>query len=359
MPRSRARSAGLGYGKALPEAMDALVYRNLGEERGEVLVGPGRGLDNAVLSLTGQEVLILTVDPVSMIPSIGARKSAWLSVHLIASDFTTSGVDPEFATFSYNFPPEMSGRQVGEYLRSVGDECRRLGMAVVAGNTGTYPGGAFTVIGAGTMFGRSRQGAYVTPAMARAGDAVIVTKGAAIEATASLACSFPRSVADAIGRRRAAEARMMIELCSTVADARTARKVGVGSGGVTAMHDSTEGGVLGALDEMASASGKAFVVDPSEIPVADAAAEVCALFGLDPLMTMGEGALVVTCDPGSAAELEQALSREGIPAKAVGTVREGKGLMLSEPGKRRHRYTPRPDGYWRAYSRGVRRASRA
>ncbi len=297
--------------------------------------------------------MIITTDPMSVIPAIGARLSAWLSVHLIASDLTASGIDPEFATFSYNFPREMPDSARKEYLRSTGDECERLGIAIVGGNTGTYPGAGFTVIGAGTMFGLSAEGGFVTPEMAREGDAVLVTKHAAIEATASLAYSFPRAVAREAGAGIGERARGMMRLCSTVTDARVARKAGLGRGGVTSMHDATEGGVLGALDEMASASGKKFVVEPTEIPVSPEAASVCRCFGIDPLRTMGEGALLVTCSPTRVQALKRLMLEAGIPIREIGRVEEGEGVILSAPGRRGTRFRPAPDGYWIAYVRAV------
>ena len=353
MPRPKVRVSWGGMGKAPPEVMEDAVYANLGKDRDSVLVGPARGLDNAVLALPGGRVMILTTDPVSMIPAIGPRMSAWLSVHLIASDLTTSGVDPEFATFSFNFPRGMSASERGAYIHSIGEECGRLGVAVVAGNTGTYPGSGFTVIGAGTMFGTAPGGKFVTPAMAEVGDRVVVTKSAAIEATVSLAHSFPGALARRHGAGVAKKARGMLRLCSTVKDARAARRVGLGRGGVTSMHDATEGGVLGALDEMASASRKKFVVDPLEVPVSHEAESVCAAFGLDPLRTMGEGALLVTCSPDVVRPLRRELSGGGIPSREIGVVEEGRGLLLSARHGPPARFRPAQDRYWRAYDRAL------
>lgn len=336
------------YGKASDDTMD-VVYRSLGARRSQVLRGPGRGLDNAMLLLPGGKVMILTTDPVSLIPSLGAKLSAWLSVHLIASDYTTSGTTPEFASFTFNFPAAIDPRGRDSYLESVGKACKDLGVSIVAGHTGSYPGADFTVIGAGTMFGLAERGAYVDPSMARKGDTILMTKWAAIEATASLANSFPRFTRKVLGDSLAAKARRAVASCSTVRDAMVAVSVGIGEGRVSSMHDATEGGVLGAMDEMAAASGKAFVVDPGEIPVAPESRRVCAAFGLDPLRTMGEGALILTCGRRSVADLENSLARSGIPVTKIGEVRSGSGLILSLGKERHQRYSPGPDGYWTAY----------
>jgi hydrogenase expression/formation protein HypE len=342
-------------GKEAPEFMERVVYSNLGFHSRRVKVGPGIGLDNGVISLGNGRVMLVTVDPVSAIPAFGMKLSAWLSVHLIASDLTSSGVDPELAIFSYNFPPTMTAKERSEYLRAMGSECKRLGIAIVAGHTGSYPGGGYTVIGSGTMLGFAPEGGYLTPSMSQVGDAILMTKHAAIEATGSLALFFPHFVEQKVGSALAKRAKSMIRLCSTVEDARAVGEVGLGKGGVTSMHDATEGGVLGALDEMAVASGKMLVVDGRKIPVSPEAEGVCSAFGLDPLTTMGEGALLITCGPGKVRGAKLALARAGIESSQIGVVRKGSGLVSADGAGRLRRYRAGRDRYWTAYDAATRK----
>lgn len=333
--------------------MEHAVYGHLGRPTRRLRVGPGRGLDNAVMEAGNGRVLIVTVDPISAVPAFGMELSAWLSVHLVASDFTASGIDPQFSVFSYNFPREMAEPERELYVASVGDECRRLGVAVAAGHTGSYPGSGYTVIGSGSMLGFASEGSYVTPSMAREGDAILVTKHAGIEATASLALSFPLFTAEKVGAAAAARAAGLARQCTTVEDARSARSAGLGSHGVTSMHDATEGGVLGALEEMACASGRGFKVDAEEIPVAPEAKAVCGAFRVDPLKTMGEGALLITCSPSRVRDLAKAMSKAKIELTEIGTVERSGGLRLK--GSRKRVAPGGPDPYWAAYDRAVRR----
>lgn len=333
--------------------MEEVVYANLGFPSKKLRVGPARGLDNGVVSLGNGNVMVTTIDPVSAIPRFGMKLSGWLSVHLIASDFTSSGVDPEFAIFSYNFPHAMNSREREEYIRAIGAECRKLGIAIAAGHTGTYPGGGYTVIGSGTMIGFAKEGSYLTPAMARAGDRILMTKHAAIEAAASLALSFPAYVERKIGPGVARRARSLINLCTTVDDARTARRAGLGAEGVTSMHDATEGGVLGALDEMAGASGKRFEVEAARIPVSREAAAVCKAFGIDPLVTMGEGALLITCNPRKVDDVTKKLKRSETEVTEIGVVKVGEGLKVMD-GDRSRGFRSGQDTYWAAYEDAAR-----
>ena len=336
-------------GKARPAFMEKVVYSNLGRTSRAMLVGPRKGQDNAVISLGGTRVMILTVDPISIIPTVGVRRSAWMSVHLVASDYATSGLLPQYATFSFNFPPKLSQKECELYVTAIGAECRELGVTVAAGHTGSYPGSDFTVIGAGSMFGFSKKGEFVDPSMARPGDAVLMTKEAGIETTASLASSFPRWVEAKVGLRIASRARSLVAKCSTVADSVAASRIGLGRNGVTSMHDATEGGVIGGLSEMASASGTAFSILTSSVPVSPEVRAVCGAFGLDPLRSLSEGTLLITCNRGRVGELMEELLSVRIPVRMIGSVRRGEGLWTEDHNGKRTRLDVGADGYWKAY----------
>ena len=335
--------------------MQRVVYSSLGRHSPRVRLGPGIGLDNGVVSVGRGRVLILTVDPVSVIPAFGMKMSAWLSVHLIASDYTTSGNDPEYAMFAYNFPTEMSETDREEYIRAVGTECNHLGVAIAGGHTGSYPGSGLTVVGSGSMMGFAPENGYLAPSMGREGDRIVMTKHAAIEATCSLATAFPAFVESNVGTTYANRAKKQVSLCSTVADARAARGVGIGVQGVSSMHDATEGGVLGALSEMSLASRKRFSVHLDAIPVAPESRAVCKAFGLDPLKTMGEGALLITCLPERVPALRRVLRRSGVQSAEIGLVERGEGLVMSDTHEHQFVSTAEGDAYWNAYSWAIRR----
>jgi hydrogenase maturation factor len=334
--------------------MERVVYRNLGLASSRILVGPGRGLDNGVLFLGRDRVMILTVDPVSVVPSLGMDLSAWLSVHLVASDYATSGLRPEFATFDFNFPTKLSAADEERYIEAVGAACKELEISIVAGHTGSYPGAGFTVIGAGMMFGYARKGAYITPAMSRAGDAIIMTKGVAIETAATLANSFPVHTREKVGSRLARKASSLIHSCSTVKDSLAAASVGVGRGGVTSMHDATEGGLLGALDEMAYASDNSMMVDMERVLVSEEVRVVCEAFNLNPLTSLSEGTLLVTCNDKKSDAVTDSLERVGLQSSVIGRVGSGRGLWVRKGSGPARRVRPTRDMYWDAYSKAVR-----
>ena len=341
-------------GKVPREFLEKVVFSSLGAKRDEVLSGPGHGLDNSVISLGGRKVLLATSDPLSVIPSVGLKRSAWLSVHLLASDMTTSGVPPQFAMLDFNLPAKMELPEVGVYLRAVGKECERLGISIAGGHTGRYPGSGYTVVGGGTMFAVADKEGYVTPAMAREGDVVLMTKGAGIGASAVLARSFPKTVGRKVGQALLRRARSRIGDCSTVADALAAASTGLRTS-VTSMHDATEGGVLGGLFELSLACDAPVFVSEEKIHVSKEAAAVCAAFGLDPLVTLSEGTLLITCRKKAVERVEAALAAVRVPCYQIGRIgAKGSATGLWSASSEKP-IDPGRDEYWRAYSESVER----
>ncbi len=344
-----------GLGKVDRDFLRRVILKNTGAKNPAVLVGPGMGLDNAVLSLGSRRVMVVTSDPLSMIPAIGMEDSAWLSVHALASDLATSAVGPQFAVLDYNLPPSLAADDLERYVEAVGSECRRLGIAIIGGHSGRYPGSDYTVVGGGMMMATAGEDEYVTPRMIQEGDVVVMTKGAAIEATAVLALAFPETTETRVGTKAARRAAGYIRRCSTLEDSLTASSVGIRGSGVTAMHDATEGGVLGGLYELASSSGRTLQIERDRIHVTRESRSVCEAFGIDPLTTISEGTLLVACRPDRSPELMKALAGSGIESFGVGVVGgSGPRLRVAWRGRNQSYVPPKLDPYWKVYSKGVR-----
>src|SRR4029453_6521033 len=198
--------------------------------------------------------------------------------------------------------------------------CSDPGVAVVTGHTARYDGCAWPMVGGATCIALGSTDAYVTPEMARPGDRVVVTKGAAIEATALFAATFPDRLPPRAGGRLAAgvgadtvaAADRLFERMTVVPEAVIARGFGLRDAGVTSMHDATEGGVLGGLLEVATASRTGIHVDRDRIPVRPEVRAVCEHVGIDPYTAISEGSLIATVVPGRADAFVDALGGAGI-----------------------------------------------
>jgi hydrogenase maturation factor len=343
-------------GKISPEVFARVVAPHLGAERPEVIAGPRAGHDAAVIKIGAGRVMAVTTDPLSVIPALGPARSARLACHLIASDLWTTGIPPAYASVDFNLPPHFSDDAFAEFWHAMSDEWAALGVAVVTGHTGRYEGCDLSIIGAATLIGVGDEGRHVTPAMASPGDRVILTKGCAIE-TAAIAVSLcPQRLAQRLDEDGLAKLRALERQVSVVADCRAALRVGVRDRGVTALHDATEGGVLGGLVELAHACGHDLRVERGRIPLAPEVREACLVLEVDPYTALAEGALLACTKPQHAAAVLAALAEEGIVAADVGEVMKGTGrVWLAEPdGSVTRIDQPAPDPYWAAYARALR-----
>lgn len=326
-----------------------------GAKSSTVLLGPTPGVDVSVLEIERGRVMVVSCDPVSFIPSIGAEASAMMSVHEVASDVATCGNAPKYAVVDLNLPPQFSDQTLSRYWRSFSNTCDSLGLTIVGGHTGRFEGCDYSVIGGATLWTICGKSDYVTSQMAQDGDDIILTKSAAYGATAVLAKAFPRTVKKAIGSTLFEKARRYFSQSNTLRDSTTAAKAGIHDEGVTAMHDATEGGVVAALSELAAASNLGGMVFLDDIPLSEETRELCKFFRIDPLTSLGEGSLAIACRPNQTKRIMANLRSNGIPSTIVGKLSSrqrglngitGRGEVPIRP--------PAGDPYWKAYWRAVR-----
>jgi len=347
-------------GKVSPDIFDEVILTRLGRRRPEVLVPPQNGVDIGVTDLGHGQVMVTTTDPVFVVPAYGWERSAWFAVHILASDAATSGLAPQYITFDLNLPLSMDRAAFETFWNVVHRECDRIGMAIVSGHTGRYQGCDYPMVGGATVICVGSADRYVTPCMARPGDAVIVTKGAAVEAAGLFAVTFPRRLAERYGEAFATTAQEIFWQMSVVEDALAAAAVGVRDDGVTSMHDATECGVYGGLYEVARASRVGMAIEKDAIIVQDAIRRICELFAIDPYCSISEGTLIITVRPHKSAAVLAALAGRGIQASVVGeVVAESRGIVLREGGRESRLEHPRVDPFWNAFAQEATRTANA
>ncbi len=300
-----------------------------------VLLGPGIGLDCAVLDL-GERLLVFKSDPITFT----AENIGWYAVQVNANDIATSGATPRWFLITALLPEGGTSEDLLDTIsEQVFSACRQLGISVIGGHTEITHGLERPIL-AGTLVGEVAPGSLITPRGASPGDAILLTKGVPVEATAILAGEFPDRLRSVLSEAEIAEAaRFLYEPgISIVRDARLALK----AGRVTAMHDPTEGGLAAALWELAEACRHRLVIQPEKVTVPRLSAVICQAFGLDPLATIASGALLLTCAAGDASAICQALQDSGIPCSAIGQVEEGPAEVRQSAPAGLHIY-PRPE----------------
>ena len=156
--------------------------------------------------------------------------------------------------------------------------------------------------------------------MVDVGDNILLTKSAGIETTAVLSHIFPNVIKHKLGPQLLFKAQKYVYMCSTYQDSLLSTSIGLRNNGVTSMHDVTEGGVSGALYELAIAMNHGIHVNKSSIPISDETRKICSLFNLDPLETVSEGTLLITVKKNKTKDLIKLLNSKNISTTIIGQV---------------------------------------
>ncbi|MFP5042277.1 AIR synthase family protein [Parasediminibacterium sp. JCM 36343] len=335
-------------GKIQEGFFSEVIFPNCGKQRPEVLVGSQYGVDVSVIQLPGGMAMALTSDPLTLIPSLGLRESAWLSVQILANDMVTTGFAPMYAQFVLNLPTTVNTAQFKEYWQHVHGYCEEIGIAITGGHTGQVVGQNSTVAGGGTMITVAPETSILTSNKAKAGNMIIVTKSAALTASSVLAMSFPETVTAKAGKEVWQQGCEAFYQTSSLQDGLVAALASEGCTEVTAMHDVTEGGVLGAIYEMATAANCGVMVDNDKIPVGEVQKSICNIFHLDPRYVVGAGSIIIAAKAETAGNVLNRLQEKNIEAVVVGHFTEnteGK-ILLSNDDKKQPLTHPGLDAYW-------------
>jgi hydrogenase expression/formation protein HypE len=297
----------------LPNQLLGQLLARIGCRDPRVIVGPGVGQDAAVIDM-GQRLLVAKSDPITFASDL----IGWYAVHINANDVACMGARPAWFLATVLLPPGASQSLAEGIFDQILDACRQMQVELVGGHFEiTYRLDRPLVVGA--MLGEVERDRLVRGSGAQAGDALILTKGIAIEGTAVLA----REAADAL--RRKGVAADVLETAggyifqpgiSVVREALLA----VDKTAVHAMHDPTEGGLATALYEMAEASDVGMQLEEAAVSVLPATRAVCQAAGLDPLGLLASGALLIALPPPDSERLLAALAEAGIAAARIGTV---------------------------------------
>jgi len=337
-------------GKITLQEFERYIVNRLGAPNPRVLVPPRTGIDAGVIETGEGQVLVVAEDPIFPAPGLPLETFGWFTVHIGASDVAVMGVKPEYMTYSLLMPPSTPDEDFQTIVDSIHQAALELEIAIVGGHTGYYPAVNIPIIGGITVFSLTSRDRLVTPEGAQAGDAVLLTKGPAVETAALLSILYKDRLAERYPPDLVSAALELHKQVTCVKDALIAARWGA-----TAMHDATEGGVMGGLFEVANASNKGMVIREKDFLYPPEIKMVCEYLDLDPLKAIAEGSLLVTIPGERAGGLIAELKANGIASSVIGEV-------VPDPNRREiHRLDgrveelaiPDEDPFWPAFFAGL------
>lgn len=309
----------------LPNAFLAELLDRYRIEDPSVIVGPSVGEDTAAVDIDGEKVLVLKTDPITFATESIGRYAVLIN----ANDLATAGAEARWMLATLLLPCGFSRNQVRQIFFDLHDACTAWGITLCGGHTEITDAVCRPVV-TGMMAGTIARNDLIRKRRMAPGDRVLVTKGVAVEGTAIIAAEFRNLLLEkGMAAAEIDACGQFQSMISILPEARIAWTVG----GVSALHDVTEGGIATALMELSQAGGRGIHIRCDALPVYPQTRRMGEMLGIDPLGLIGSGSLLICCRPNRADRLLSELEKAGIMATDIGVVTaSGTGIDAVERG---------------------------
>lgn len=318
-------------GKVPESVLKRSVLRQIHTRREEVLLGAGVGEDCAALKLAEDEIFVISTDPITGT----ATDIGNLAIHITMNDLASAGAEPVGVMLTILLPEGAEESDLKEIIRQIETACAQGKVQIIGGHTEVTKAVNQPLVNVCGV-GKAREGRLVSTAGARPGDDILVSKWIGLEGTSIIAKEKEKELAGRYPMQLIKSAREFDKYLSVLPEAAVAVR-----SNVSAMHDVTEGGIFGALWELAESSGIGLEIDLKKIPVKQETIEVCEFFGINPYELISSGCMLMAAPDGN--QLVRELEKEGIHAVVIGKAMEGNDRVLLNEDERRFLEPPKTD----------------
>ena len=291
-------------GKLTNTQLEELILNKFTFRRDEVVLSPRVGVDCAAVDLKG-DLAVLSTDPITAADKNLGR----LTVHVSCNDAAAAGAEPVGLLVTLLAPPSATEEDIGRVADELKEASELAGIEILGGHT-EVTDSVTRMVTCATVLAKAAADGLITSGGMKPGDDIVLTKHAGLEGPAVIASDKRDALAD-VTEAELEEARGFFSELSVVKEGLFAARHGA-----TAMHDVTEGGVLGAAWEMAEASGCGADIDTASVPVRPVTKKICSALGIDPFRLLSSGCMLIACPNGEA--LAAGLNAIGVEAAVIG-----------------------------------------
>lgn len=317
-------------GKVPNDVLERLVLNKIKNTRDEVIVRPKIGEDCCAIDF-GKYACVMSSDPITGAVNEVGR----LAVHISCNDIASCGVLPIGLMVTILAPPTAKEEDIGIIMEQLCNTASSINVDIIGGHT-EITGAVTRFVIVSTAVGRILRDKLVTTSGAKPDDDVIMTKSAGIEGTAIIANDKEEELLEYFEQSIVDSAKKFIDNISVVKEGIIA-----GEYGASAMHDITEGGVLGALWELSQASDAGIKICKEKIPIKEETLKIAQFYGINPLKLISSGSMLITCKNGEG--LVKKLHENGIESCIIGKMTEKLERTIINEGKIEEIGPPEPD----------------
>ncbi len=318
-------------GKIPESVLKRSVFKQIHTKREEVLLGAGVGEDCAAIKLADDEMFVLSTDPITGT----AADIGHLAIHVTMNDLASAGAKPIGVMLTILLPECAQEADLKKMMGQMEQVCNELNVQIMGGHTEVTKVVNQPLISVCGV-GKAKVGKLVSTAGANPGDDILASKWIGLEGTSIIAKEKEAELLQRYSMELVRTAQGFDRYLSVLPEA----EVAVLSG-VSAMHDVTEGGIFGALWEMAESSGVGLEIDLRKIPLKQETIEVCEFFHINPYELISSGCMLMASPNGNT--LVRELEKAGVHAVVIGKATTGNDRVLLNEEERRFLEPPKPD----------------
>ncbi len=235
-------------------ALVARIAKLLSKDIQNVIIGAGED-DCAVLNVAGEDYLLVTTDMLhrktDFPPQMTGRQIGWMSAAVNLSDLASKGARPLGVVMAMGIPPEAELEFVEEIVKGMNECATSCGTSIIGGDTGAHE--ELTI--AGTAIGTVKKELLIRRKGAKEGDLVCVTGNLGSAGAALFALNKKISVSEKI-------LKALFEPVPRINEGIALGK----SKAVTSMMDISDGLAL-SLHDLSKASNVGFKIYENKLPV--------------------------------------------------------------------------------------------
>ena len=318
-------------GKVPESVLKRSVFKQIHTKRSEVLLGAGVGEDCAAVRLADDEVFVVSTDPITGT----ATDIGHLAIHITMNDLASAGAEPIGVMLTILLPEHAQEAELKKMMGQIEHVCAEVNVQIMGGHTEVTKAVAQPLINV-CGIGKAKAGKLVTTAGAKPGDDILASKWIGLEGTSIIAKEKEEELRQRYPAELVKTAQGFDQYLSVLPEAAVAVR-----SGVSAMHDVTEGGIYGALWELAESSGVGLEIELKKIPVKQETIEVCEYFNVNPYGLISSGCMLMASPDGNT--LARELAKAGVHAAVIGKATSGNDRVLLNGEERRFLEPPKTD----------------
>ena len=330
-------------GKISESVLKRSVLKQLHTTSDRILFKPAVGEDCAVISMqAGSQTKLVTATQTFTLDVSDKHVRANCAVYDALNNIYAMGAGPIGIELALLVPTTENEAVLRETVRAIDAVCEEAGIVVLGGHT-QVSRAVKSIVVTVTAIGEAYEQMLTPSSAAAPGMDIIVTGYVGLEGTAILANEKRAELETRFSKAFIDKSAAYIDHISTEMEAASA----IGAG-VAAIHDASQGGIFGALWDMAEASGIGLDIDLKKLPIRQDTIEISEFFDINPYKLLSGGSLIIIAADGT--HVVRELEKTGQNAVIVGATTDSNDRVLISGEERRFLETAQTDEIYKVFN---------